>query len=193
VAGGALLASDFMKKASLMIASCGHIMILISQVRADISISKYEKKEDVITQAKGGNALVHYSDWIIHLGGHHTQAERIWEGEKGKSKIIGHYCDVTFEKTPIQKTGRKFKYPIRYSNPPEVWHSYEVADILVEWGLAKASGAWVNLGDYILTELKEAKLEVPAKFNGLEKFRNYFEENPDVTKFLTKKLRDTLI
>lgn len=194
VAGGALLASDFMKKASLMIASRGHIMIIISQVRDSIKINKYVAEGDnaSITDAKGGNALIHYADWIIHLGSHHSYNDRIWEGEKGKSKIIGHYCNVTFEKTPIEKTGRNFKYPIKYSSPPEVWHSYEVADILIAYGLAKASGAWVNMGDYMLAELKEAKLEMPSKFNGLEKFKNFFEENKEVTSFFEKKLRETL-
>jgi len=194
VAGGALLASDFMKKASLMLASRGHIMIIISQVRDTIKASKWvaDPENSSITDAKGGNALVHYADWIIHLGGHAAQKDRIWEGDPGKSKIIGHYCNVTFEKTPILKSGHPFRYPIRYSNPPQVWHSYEVADVLIAYGLAKHEKAWITMGDYMLAKIKEAGLEMPPKFNGLEKFRNYFEENIPVTQELSKILRETM-
>ena len=62
VAGGSVLSSNFLKKMALGIATKGHICFMISQVRSKVTIG-YDKGDPKITNASGGNALLHYSDW----------------------------------------------------------------------------------------------------------------------------------
>lgn len=194
VAGGAVLASDFLKKTSLMITTRGHLILLISQVRAEIQINQYVKTEDKITSARGGNALIHYADWILKFQGHASQVDRIWAGDKGKSTIIGHFAEILFEKTPVEKTGKIIKYPIKYEpKGGKIWTGYEVADNLLMYNLAKNAGAWVTLNEHILNDFKDHGFDVPAKHNGIDKFRKYFDDNPDITNYLLKKLRQDLI
>ena len=67
VAGGALLSSDFLRKMALGMTTRGHICYMISQVRSKVSINPYEKTDARVTNASGGNALLHYSDWILEF------------------------------------------------------------------------------------------------------------------------------
>ena len=65
VAGGAVVAATFMKKMSIKLAKRGHMAIFISQVRADIKLDPYSKAPVRQTTATGGNALLHFANWII--------------------------------------------------------------------------------------------------------------------------------
>lgn len=196
VAGGALLSSVFLKQMALMISSRGHLVILISQVRNTIELNKYKPGEKRLTNANGGKALEHYADWIMEFKDHLAQADKIWEGAPGKSNILGHYCEVAFQKTTNNKTGTVVRYPIKY-NPDgsgDIWGAYEIVDTLLMWEQAKSSGAWTFINESLLTELRINGFEdMPDKFNGTEKFRIFFEENPKVTEYLQNKFRKLLI
>jgi RecA/RadA recombinase len=67
VGGGALLSSDFLRRMALGLATRGHICYMISQVRSTIKINPYEKTDPQVTNASGGNAALHYSDWILEF------------------------------------------------------------------------------------------------------------------------------
>jgi Homing endonuclease/recA bacterial DNA recombination protein len=194
VAGGAVLSSDFLKRMALMISARGHIVFMISQVRADVKIDKYAAVEKKLTNASGSNALVHYADWILEFKHHLNQDDWIWAGEAGKSDRLGHFCEIIFRKTPIERTGKVVKYPIKYSNSGQgaIWSSYEICDTLLMWGLAKSSGAWVYMGESILKEMKDAGFEVPEKINGIAKMRAFFDENQEATSYLVNKFKNAL-
>ena len=66
-AGGALLTSNFLRKMANYFSAKGHICFLISQVRSTIKINPYEKGDPKVTNASGGNAALHYSDWILEF------------------------------------------------------------------------------------------------------------------------------
>lgn len=196
VAGGALLSSTFLKQTSLMISSRGHLVILISQARAKVEVSKYVVSDKKPTNASGGFALIHYADWIMEFKDYLTQADKIWDGPPGpKGKILGHYCEIYFAKTPCNKTGTSVRYPIKYheNGSGSVWHAHEIVDTLLMWGQVKSSGAWCTFNSALLNELHEAGFtDIPEKVNGAAKLKELFEVNPDVTNFLIDKFRALL-
>ena len=67
VAGGALLGAKFMQRMSISLAKRGHMAIFISQVRADIKLDPYSKAPVRQTSATGGNALLHFANFILEF------------------------------------------------------------------------------------------------------------------------------
>lgn len=195
VSGAALLSSDFLRRMANAISVKKHLVILISQVRATVKINQYEKSDPKITNAGGGNALLHYSDWIFEFQERY-QGDIIWSGEKGKSDRLGHRCKIIFRKSPNEKTGVAVDYPIKYgrNNGQSVWIEYEIIDMLLAWNQAVQKGAWITLDEELWKELQD-KLsadveEIPKQFNGANKFREYLENNLEVTKFLFNKFKE---
>ena len=61
-----MIASDFMKRVSIALAKRGHMAIFVSQVRADIKLDPYSKAPVRQTSATGGNALLHFANFILN-------------------------------------------------------------------------------------------------------------------------------
>ena len=192
VAGGALLSSDFLRKMALSMTTKGHICYLISQVRSKVSINPYEKTDARVTNASGGNALLHYSDWILEFQERY-KADVIFDKD-GKTPV-GHWCKVIFKKTPNEKTGIIVKYPIRYGRKEgkSIWVEAEVADMMLQWDMAKKSGAWVSISNDLIEEVKkETGEEMKSQHQGFDNLRKYFEENDKIGKYIFYKFRDVL-
>ena len=136
VAGGSLISSAFLKRMALGLATRGHICFMISQVRSKVSVNQYVK-EDPKTNASGGNALMHYSDWIMEFQ-ERFQRDLIREGSTKDSKIIGHQCNI-FKKTPNEKTGVRVEYPIKYGaqNGESVWVEMEIMEMMKMWDMVQ--------------------------------------------------------
>jgi hypothetical protein len=65
--------------------------------------------------------------------------------------------------------------------------------MLLQWEMATAKGAWVTVSDEIIEEVqKETGLEFKKQHQGMDNLRKYFEETPDVGKYLFHKFRDAL-
>ena len=178
VAGGSLLTSDFLKRMALSFASKGHVCYMISQVRSTIKINPYEKGDPQITNASGGNAALHYSDWILEFQPRFNK-DLISTQPNGKGEILGHWCKIIFRKSANEKTGVEVKYPIRYgrTNGKSIWAEYEVVEMLQMFDLAQAKGAWVTINDEIIDEVKEKlKLDFKKQHQGVDNLRKYFED-----------------
>ena len=194
VAGGSLLSSDFLRRMSLGLASRGHICYMISQVRSKVSINPYEKTDPRLTNASGGNAMLHYSDWILEFQPRWGK-DAITSGPKGKEEILGHWCKIVFRKTANEKTGIEVKYPIKYRAEAgkSVWVEKEVADMMIAWDMAVAKGAWVTVSDEIIEEVKEKTgLEFKKQHQGVDNFGKYFGEEPKIGKYMFAKFREAL-
>jgi len=191
VAGGSLLTSTFLKRMALAMTSKGHICFLISQVRSKVSVNQYEKTDPKLTNASGGNALLHYSDWILEF-------QPRYGGDmippKTTDKADGHYCKIIFRKSANEKTGTLVRYPIKYGRTGgrSIWVEYEVIDMLLQWKLADAKGAWIVIAEELIKELKEAGLEMESKHQGMDNFRKYLEKEQKVCKYLFTKLKNAL-
>ena len=194
VAGGSLLSSDFLKRMALGMTTRGHIAFLVSQVRTKVSINPYEKSDPRLTNASGGNALLHYSDWILEFQLRY-KGDLITSQPNGKGDFLGHWCKVAFRKSPNEKTNTLVKYPIKYGQTEgkSIWVEYEVVDMLLTWEMAQAKGAWVTVSDDVIEEVKEKiGQEFKKQHQGMDNLRKYFSENPEIGKYLFKKFRDTL-
>tara|TARA_Y100000310_G_C20563608_1_gene754331 strand:+ start:142 stop:1239 length:1098 start_codon:yes stop_codon:yes gene_type:complete len=194
VAGGSLLSSDFLKRMALGLATRGHICYMISQVRTKVTINPYEKTDPRLTNASGGNAMLHYSDWILEFQ-QRWNKDLITTQPNGKGEQLGHWCRIIFRKSTNEKTGIEVRYPIRYHTQAgkSIWVEYEVVDMLIAWDMAKAKGAWVTISDELVEEVKkETKLELKKQHQGMDNLRKYFEENKEIGKYLFKKFREVL-
>lgn len=195
VSGGALLSSDFLRRMANAISVKGHLVIMISQVRAAIKINQYEKSDPKITNAGGGNALLHYSDWILEFQQRYND-DIIWAGEKGKSDRLGHFCKITFRKSANEKTGVTVGYPIKYGRTAgsSVWIEYEIIDMLLfKWNKAVKKGAWITIDDGLIAEIKkDIKEDMPKQHNGMNQLREYLEANPKITNYLFSRFKNIM-
>lgn len=196
VAGGAVISSVLMKKMSIALAKRGHMAIFISQVRSDIKLDPYAANKDIRqTTATGGNALLHFANWIIEFEPRFNK-DLILEkpNEKYdpiKNKIIGHTAKLTIKKSTNETTNHKVEYPIKYGrkNGTSIWREYEIIDQLIAWQFVTAKGAWITVGDDLIKELKDAGLELSKQHQGMDNFRKYLEDNPKITEYLFDKYK----
>lgn len=193
VAGGSLLSSDFLRKMALGLSSKGHTCIMISQVRSAVSINPYAKTDPKITNASGGNALLHYSDWILEFQPRY-KGDLIFEKVNGKDEIIGHFCKIIFRKSPNEKTNKEVKYPIRYGRTGgnSVWVEQEVTDTLLMFEMIVQKGAWITVSDDLLKELESNGLKIEKQHQGMESFRKALEENKAICSYLFNKFKSVL-
>jgi RecA/RadA recombinase len=196
VAGGAVISSVLMKKMSIALSKRGHMAIFISQVRSDIKLDPYSANKDIRqTTATGGNALLHYANWIIEFEPRYNK-DLILEKpneryDAVKNKIIGHTSKVSIKKSTNETTNNKVEYPIKHGrkNGTSIWREYEIIDQLLAWQFIIAKGAWITCSDQIVEELKENGLELQKQHQGMDNFRKYLEENVKITDFLFEKYK----
>jgi RecA/RadA recombinase len=201
VAGGALITSVFLKKMVLPITKMGHMMILTSQVRVEVSTNPYASRGGPKVKQAGGNAIKHYSNFILEFEDRYN-SDIIFSNPNAsrlddKGAPIGHYCKVRFRKSINEKTGSQVRYPIRYgrANGSSIWREREILDMLYLFGLIEKKGAWISFSDQIIKELKQKKIDCPEKIQGEPKLIEHLEKNKKMTDFLYrdfKKLGDAL-
>ena len=196
VAGGAVISSVLMKKMSIALSKRGHMAIFISQVRSDIKLDPYAANKDIRqTTATGGNALLHYANWIIEFEPRYNKDLILEKPNERydaiKNKIIGHTAKVSIKKSTNETTNNKVEYPIKHGRKQgtSIWREYEIIDQLLAWQFIIAKGAWITCSDQIVEELKENGLELQKQHQGMDNFRKYLEENVKITDFLFEKYK----
>jgi len=190
VAAGAVLTSNFLRRIMLPLSTFGHICGLISQVRSNVQINPYAKGDPKLTNSSGGNALQHYADWIFEFQPRYKSDQIIEDG-----KIIGHWSKILLRKTTNEKDGTEVTYPIRHgrSDGKSVWLEYEIADMLIQWGFAKKSGAWIAFDKALIDEIKkEIDQDLAEKIQGMEQLRTFLEENSKICEYLFNKFKAAL-
>jgi RecA/RadA recombinase len=199
VAAGAVLASDFMKRVSITLAKRGHMAIFISQVRADIQLDPYSKAPVRQTTATGGNALLHFANYILEFEPR-FKSDLILQkpNEKydpQKNNYIGHYAKITVKKSPNEKTNSVIKYPVIYGRTggKSIWNEKEILDMLYLWGHAEKRGAWINFSEDLRNDMQVAGIEMPETIQGEPKFNTFIEENEDIKEYLIKYFRDLIL
>ena len=199
VAGGALLGAKFMQKMSIALAKRGHMAIFISQVRADIKLDPYSKSPVRQTTATGGNALLHFANYILEFEPRFKK-DLIIENptqpvDQNKNKILGHLAKMTVKKSPNEKTNYTLEYPIRYGrkNGTSIWVERELIDMLYLWGYINKKGAWISVEKDFLNILEENNFTFPEKIQGESKLNQELEANKDLVLWLTNHFKDLVI
>jgi RecA/RadA recombinase len=191
VAGGAVIAANFMKRLSIALAKRGHMAVFISQVRADIKLDPYSKAPVRQTTATGGNALLHFANFILEFEPRY-KGDLILKNPSDKTidpvtnPIIGHFAKVTVKKSPNEKTNLTIAYPIKYgrTNGNSVWIEKEIVDLLLLWEFLTKGGAWYTATEEFEELLAENSLQAFGKVQGLDAVFNKIEQDPQLTKFL---------
>jgi RecA/RadA recombinase len=198
VAGGAVIASTLMKKISIALAKRGHIAIFISQVRADIKLDPYSKAPIRQTSATGGNALLHFSNWILEFETR-FKGDLILEDPKNSpdprtNKILGHFAKATVKKSPNEKTNIQIRYPIRYGrkNGNSIWNEKEILDLLYIWNFAEKKGAWITFSEDFIKEFSEKSVIIPGNIQGEPKFNQWLEDNESYKKIFISYFMDLI-
>ena len=200
VAGGAVIASDLMKRVSIALQKRGHIAVFISQVRADIKLDPYSKAPVRQTSATGGNALLHFANWIIEFEPRFS-GDLILEDPNGKydeykNPYIGHFVKATVKKSPNEKTNARIEYPIRYGrkNGTSNWIEKEILDLLFMWEIVTKKGAWISFDEEFIAAAKEAGFEnLPNQIQGAAKFEKLINEDEPLKNFFLKYIRCNLL
>jgi len=164
--------------------------LFISQVRADIKLDPYSKAPIRQTTATGGNALLHFANYILEFEPRFKK-DLILENQtqpidQQKNKIIGHIAKITVKKSPNEKTNYTLEYPIKYgrTNGTSIWVEREVIDMLYLWGYISKKGAWISVEKDFIDLLSAEKLDFPEKVQGEPKLNALLEDSPDLTSFL---------
>jgi len=188
VAGGAVVASDFCKKSGIPLAVNGHLLLLISQVRADIKIDPYSKAPVRQTTATGGNALLHITDVMLQFEPRWKQDD-ILENDRiafheVKNPRVGHYCRVSIKKCPTENTGTTVRYPIKYGQTggKSIWTEKEIYPTLLSWEYLVQKGAWLFVSEDFKKVLEGCDIQIPDKFQGEKRFFEHLQDNPDLSK-----------
>jgi RecA/RadA recombinase len=199
VAGGAVIAANFMKRLSIGLAKRGHMAVFISQVRADIKLDPYSKAPVRQTTATGGNALLHFANWILefeprHKGDLILQNPSDTKIDINNNPIVGHFAKVTVKKSPIEKTNLTIAYPIRYGriNGNSIWIEKEIVDMLYVWEFINKKMSWITITEEFKELLAENNLELPEKIQGNENLFKLIEENKDLLSFLIYYFKKTI-
>ena len=198
VAGGALLASKIMQRISLDLCKGGHIMILVSQVRSNIQLDPYAKKDFKNTTATGGNALMHYANFIFEFEGRYKKdlflEKPNQQYDEKTNKIIGHEVKVSIKKSPNESSGTAVTYPVRYGRKggTSIWKELEVKSLLLENGMMTKSGAWAEVDPSVIEEAKKIGIECPPKFHGEQAIFNFLEENPKFVEYWYNRFKEAL-
>jgi RecA/RadA recombinase len=200
VAGGAVIAANLMKKISIALTKRGHMAIFISQVRSDIKLDPYSSAPIRQTSATGGNALLHFANFIFEFeprfeGDIILKDPAIKKADPVKNPIIGHYCKIYIKKSPNEKSKNRVSYPIKYGRKDgrSVWLEKEIVDMLMTWELVSRSGAWYYTSDELRELAKGCTTELPEKFQGENSLFQFIESDEKLTKTLHKYFVDMIV
>lgn len=192
------MTSQMFKKISLSLSKRGHIGIFISQERAHIDIDKYGPKAQKQGNSAGGNAIQHFVDFAFEFQTANKSDYFYEDQEAQKGRVLGKMCKVRFHKTTNEKTNTIIQYPIRWgrTNGESIWKEKEVADVLIQFEIAKKSGKGIVL-DMASDFVKDWKAKYPEVFKEdftyIKTFYSYLENNQEMSLYLWNKLREAFI
>lgn len=198
VAGGAVIAANFMKRLSIGLAKRGHIAVFISQVRADIKLDPYSRAPVRQTSATGGNALLHFANWILEFESR-NKGDLILKSSTEKidpvtNPIVGHFAKVTVKKSPNEKTNLTIPYPIKYgrTNGSSIWVEKEIVDLLMLWEFITKKGSWLSATEEFDELLVENGFPRFEKIQGQEALFNFIEADKNLSNFLINYFKKTI-
>lgn len=199
VAGGAVIAANFMKRMSIKLAKRGHMAIFISQVRADIKLDPYSKAPVRQTSATGGNALLHFANYILEFEPRYKadlilQNPTIKQPDPKSNPIIGHWAKATIKKSPNEKTNNTISYPIRYGQTggKSIWIEKELVDMLYLWEFITKNKSWIILSEEFLELISDVAPNLSDKVQGEANLFKMIEENKALSEFLINYFKQNI-
>jgi hypothetical protein len=173
--------------------------IFISQVRADIKLDPYSKAPIRQTSATGGNALLHFANYIVEFEPRY-KGDLILQDSANKTidikknPIIGHFAKATIKKSPNEKTNMTITYPIRYGrkNGTSIWVQKEIVDLLYAWEFIEKRGAWIKPVEEFKELLVENGFEFPETIQGDNNLFKIIEDDNKLCEFLVNYFKASI-
>lgn len=201
VAGGAVVAGLLMKHLGAYVSKLGHMLIIISQVRAKVETG-YSSEPSRQTSATGGNALQHSADIMIEFWTQ-TNADQILEkdGEQPdihKNRILGHYANARIKKSTNESTRYNIKYPIRHGViGGSIWIEREIMEMLMNFSYIKKAGSWLSVTSDLVTEVNEFAgkkiFDGTEKAQGADNMENAICRDKETTEILRRFILEHVI
>lgn len=201
VAGGAVVAGLLMKHLGAYVSKLGHMLIIISQVRAKVETG-YSSEPSRQVSATGGNALQHSADVMIEFWTQ-TNADQILEkdGEQPdihKNRILGHYANARIKKSTNESTRYNIKYPIRHGViGGSIWIEREIMEMLMNFSYIKKAGSWLSVTSDLVTEVNEFAgkkiFEGTEKAQGADNMENVICRDKETTEILRRFILEHVI
>lgn len=190
IAGPQVLTKRLFKQTSLPVAEYGHMVFTLAQVIAKIP-PKYEVKEQMNVGGSGGNAAIHFSNFILRFmprykSDYITKDGSAVELDSSENNVAGHWCNIEIQKSDNEKSGTKVSYPIKHgeSGLNCIWREKEYYTALIRRQLLTKEKAWHHLSESFQAALKnhlDSDVEVPEKLYGEPKLTAFLSE-PKVAK-----------
>lgn len=201
VAGAPALTKKFLQKMANAMAKRGHICAISAQVSSNIQLDPYSGGGMAARPLSGGGgfAKVHFSNFIFEFQpkfqGDYILEDPTAKPDRIKNKILGHWVKIQIKKSPNEKSNITVTYPVKYGRTggKSVWVEYEIIDALLMFGLLSKKGSWLTLDESIRTELTEkSMIDVPTQLQGVDNWRKFLEERPEITDYLFARFRDAI-
>lgn len=192
--GPQLIMKRFLIRESFPIIKYGAICIAISQVTATMTEKGDAPK---LTSGGGGNALLHWSNYILEFSPR-WWGDNILEGgpntkfDADKNPIVGHFATVKIKKTDKENENTTIKYPIKHgrTNGNSIWVEHELITFLKRWNMIESKGPWTNFTPELIKDAEiELKITIEPKHQGFNNFLNYLESTPALVKYLYDRIR----
>lgn len=212
VAGVPYMTKLLFRRLALLILYQDALLIVTGQYSAAININDYSGAPPRQVSSAGGSNIGHQSSYVWEYLARNT-GDYILEDPNQRmdyiyNKILGVYATLDIKKSSTDVTGARVKVPIRKGKIGcAIWTEYEVADLLIIWGLLKKparkngdedaerqfKGAWLEFDAGLRSDIIAIDPDVPEKFQGIGRVRFYLEEHPQVTSLLSDKFRNLCI
>lgn len=194
-AGPQLIMKRFLKEMYYPIVKNGVVCVAISQVTS--TIVKDDYAPPALVSGGGGNALLHWSDYILEFSGRLWGDNILADGPNtkynaDKNPIVGHMARVTIKKSDKENENKRVEYPIKHGRVDgnSIWVENEIITFAKKWGLIEVAGAWFSFPESVAKDVEEKlKLELKPKLQGFNNMLKYLEENPALTKYLFQRIR----
>lgn len=196
VAGTPKLTKRFLQSVAMDMAKRGHVCLMLSQYSSSIELDKYaDAQNKKPQQGSGGWGAAHFANFAFEFLT--TFKNRLILADKNiktisvKNPIVGKYIGIKFKKSPNEKTGMEFEYPVKHgvTGGSSVWTAREIADMLLMYQCVtggtmfnvtkRGFDAWKKLGILDADDVLEK-----CKWKGEEKFVNWVAEDAARQKLL---------
>lgn len=194
VAGVPALTKILFRRLGLPITHNDALLLVTGQYSADIKLDPYSPNVPRQAESSGGNAIAHQSDYVFQylprFGGDQILENPNEKPDYQKNRSVGVYAKLEIRKSGTDVTGTVVKIPIKKGRVGcAIWIEREIADLMVGWSMLEKSASWLKINEKYRDEIKEATgFEFPDKIQGIDKVYALLEGQPDVVKFLHKKL-----
>lgn len=194
-AGVPLLMKRYLQCNCHLIEASGTTIIMTSQVSAQ------PRKDDFgpppLTSGAGGNASLHWANYILEFSGrawgHHIfQDGPDTKYDKEKNPIVGHMVKLLIKKTDKENENFEILYPIKHgrADGKSIWVEQEIIEFAQPFKIIIKAGAWYTFPEEVIKDIKkEIDFEVKPKIQGYQNLVEYLEANPKLADYLYNRIQ----